>query len=433
MEGFIPNSFKELVMSYAIDPSDIAHLNQFSSVFCKMMEAEKPTSLLLEDLSDGAHLRIGDSSGTVQTTMSGNVYQTLDPVLEYCLVLTRLLKEHSITLDKILKSSLFDLTKNMAHVWTFETGLFNLLVSENYSIRNVWIDHFAGLQVMCSESDTVVDFSGQTKINESVLGAYRNDPVNQAPSDPEIENIKANEWALNQELSRVLRGVFVEDIRVGMEFGTVTYVEFVCCPNIPLYPGDHIVCQYVQLYLNFVDKTTQIPGTLGALSTLGFVSLPYTMLNGNHNLISVELANLLRACRNTATKSFSPHFRNTLGSGVVNAGNCSSAPIDAYDPNRCINSKPQLFSTELIWRDLVNDYNAAIDGTVSGKIHASPSALLTVMKEKPERFAFIRNRMEGIVIPWAQVTQPTPILNDDVLRQLLDMYRIYTQYKNTFS
>ncbi len=418
-------------MSYAIDPSDIAHLNQFSSVFCKMMEAEKPTSLLLEDLSDGAHLRIGDTSGTIQTTISGNVYQTLDPVLEYCLVLTRLLKEHSTTLDKILKSSLFDLTKNMAHVWTFETGLFNLLVSENYSIRNVWLDHFAGLQVTNSESDTVVDFSEQTKINESVLDAYCNDPVNQPPSDSEIVNLKANEWALGQELARIIGGVYVvEDIRVGIEFGEVTYVEFVANPDVPLYPSNHVVCQYAQMYLNIVKKATQIPGTLGIFGTNTAISLADVMLNDNHNLISGELANLLRVCRNTATKNFSPHyFRNTLGSGVVNAGNWPSAPIDVYDPNRCINSKPQLFSTELIWRDLVNDYNAAIDGTVSGKIHASPSALLAVLKEKPERFAFIRNRMEGIVIPWAQVTQPTSMLNGDVLRQLLEMYRIYTQYK----
>jgi hypothetical protein len=134
-----PSLNKEsVIMKNQIHPNDIVHLNVFSTAFCEMMEKDEPTGLMLCERNDGTDLHISDRSGNIQTTISGEFYSPIDPVLNYCLVLTSLLKRHSTLLD-LSNTSDFNLIAAMHHTHLFEPELFNLLVGELPRVKKLWV------------------------------------------------------------------------------------------------------------------------------------------------------------------------------------------------------------------------------------------------------------------------------------------------------
>jgi hypothetical protein len=422
-------------MKNQLDPNDIVHLNRFATAFCEMMEKDEPTGLILHDRNDGADLHISDRSGTIQTTISGDAYQTNDPVLEYCVALACLIKEHTTVVDSLLKSSSFDLSKTMHHVQIYEPELYNQLVGDSAYVSKVWLTHFERISSLVQDKT-----EGRMSSNwNGLMGP--------------IAALKSNEWSFGKELELALQRNYIEDIRVCVELGEVTYVEFICHPPMPIFPSTHSVAQYLQFYLNIVNGTTNNPATLGILNKTHIFSLPRLMISDNLDLISDELANLLRMVTGGISRD-GIGTRNTVGSGIVNP-NTGYSVHPFFNPNksdwdftgdtikpmafstgsydstlRGVGGMPMAFDEALVISDIIDEYNAE-DGGVSSEV-ANIAELAIRIQSKPETFAHIARRLDGVVRPLMSAAlnhgkQPSP-----TLVQLMRMYDVYRQYKQIF-
>jgi hypothetical protein len=403
-------------MKNQIDPNDIVHLNRFATAFCEMMEKDEPTGLILHDRKEGADLYISDRSGIIQTTIRYRQNQTLDPVLEYCVALACLIKEHTTVVDSLLKSSSFDLSKTMHHVQIYEPELYNQLVGDSAYVSKVWLTHFERISSLVQDKT-----EGRMSSNwNGLMGP--------------IAALKSNEWSFGKELELALQRNYIEDIRVCVELGEVTYVEFICHPPMPIFPSTHSVAQYLQFYLNIVNGTTNNPATLGILNKTHIFSLPRLMISDNLDLISDELANLLRMVTGGISRD-GIGTRNTVGSGIVNP-NTGYSVHPFFNPNKSDwdftgdTIKPMAFDEALVISDIIDEYNAE-GGGVSSEV-ANIAELAIRIQSKPETFAHIARRLDGVVRPLMSAAlnhgkQPSP-----TLVQLMRMYDVYRQYKQIF-